>query len=181
MMFPLVAAGAAIVQAVSPVQGWTETDVLAALNNANLASVAIDTADPNLPSVGARTTDGFPVSIVRMACLEMPPRPETICRGAWISLAIPATEERFADIIISSLERQAQPPLGVNGFVQEMVREDGSTAAVVFLSNYLVGDEGIHPELLSYSVNSLLGYAYQTRDFMLSDDPAHSALWAGED
>jgi len=181
MMFPLTAAAAAIVQAVSPVHGWTEADVLSALNDANVSNVAIDTADPNLPSVGARTADGFPVSIVRMACQVMPPRPETICKGAWIIIVIPATEQRFANIIIASLERQAQPPLGVNGLLEEMMREDGSTTAAVALSSYLVADDGIHPGLLSYSVNSLLGYANQTREFMLSDDPAHAALWSGDD
>lgn len=181
MMFTLAAAVAALVQAVSPVQGWTEADALAALNDANLADVAVDTADPNLPSVGARTSDGFPVSIVRMACQEMPPRPDTICRGAWIIIVIPATEQRFADIIIASLEREAQPPLGVNGFLVDLVQEDGSTTAAVALSSYLVADDGIHPSLISYTVNSLLGYANQTRDFMLSDDPAHAALWPVDD
>jgi len=181
MIAGIAAAGAVIIQAISPIQGWTEADVLAALNDANLADVAVDTADPNLPSIGARTSDGFPVSIVRMACQEMPPRPETICRGAWIIIAIPATEQRYADIIVASLERQAQPPLGVNGILEGMIHEDGSTTAAVALSSYLVADDGIHPGLLSYTVNSLLGYANQTRDFMLSDDPAHAALWPSDD
>lgn len=181
MITGIAAAGVAIIQSTSPIPGWTETDVLAALNDENLSNAAIDTADPNFPSVGARTADGFPVSIVRMACQETPPQPVTICGGAWVSIAIPVTEMPFALNILGSLEHQGRPPLGVNGSLSQMIDEGGETTPVFMLSTYLAADNGVHPRLIDHAVDELLIFADQTRNFLLSDDPAHTALWAGED
>ena len=162
------------------VSGWTQADVELALGQNGLSGVEDNTVDPNFPSMVGRTADGFLASGVRMACHAYPAAADDHCNAVWISVHIPATEMRWARLIIDSLERQGRNPLGVNANLFHLIEESGETRPIVTLSHYLISDGGVSPGLLEHQIRNLLSFADQTRDFMLSDDIAHSALWESQ-
>lgn len=182
-MKPLVLAAAAATLAFTApagaqvVNGWTEADTLAALETAGLGAPSVSTADPSFPAVQAHTPEGFAVSVVRMACETATITPDTICTGAWVSIAIPTTTADWARTIVDALESHAQNPLGVNGLTAG-VEGEATAGGAVMLSAYVVADGGVAPGLLDDHIAGLLLIAEQARDFLLADDPAHADLWA---
>lgn len=162
------------------IPGWTEADALETLRSEGLSDVRDTTVDPRFPDIQGYTPQGFPVSLVRMACSSTAPDPADTCRGIWITAVLPSTEERWATKIIDSLERNANGPPGVHAHISRMVTETGQQAPVVVLSSYLVADGGVSARLLPYQVSYFLGIVEQTSSFMLSDDPGHAELWAPE-
>jgi hypothetical protein len=162
------------------ISGWTETDALETLEAEGLRDVRVTTFDPRFPDTQGYTADGFPISLVRMACRRAEPARADPCRGIWITAVLPSTEERWATKIIDSLERNGNGPPGVHAHTGRIVTEDGQQQPTVILSSYLAADGGVSSQLLPYQLRYFLGIVGQTRTFMLSDDPQHAELWAPE-
>ena len=158
-----------------PVEGWTKKDVMSSMERASLLKVSDKTADPNFPDIQGSTESGFTVTIIRMACPEQPPSPDDLCKGAWLTVFIPTTEPRWAENIVYSIDKSGV--FGINASTIDFGSGDGSKLAVS-LSHYLAADGGVSPDLLYFQLGNLLEYTEQTREFLLSDDPAHEDLWA---
>jgi len=155
-------------------QGWTRADMIEAFTAAGLSDIADTTVDPNFPTLTGRTARGFPVQAVFATCSGRPPAADDVCNGVDLSVVIPATEQRWADLIVESLE-PAVP--GVNAMTLPMMAADGPSGQVVSIGHYLVSDGGVTAEFAGEYLSFLLGVADQTAQFMLSDDPAHAQLW----
>ncbi len=172
----------AVAQAAStpaPITGWTQGEVIAAFQAAGLTGVEDNTVDPNFPDIQARFLDRFQVSAVRMACSTAPPTPEANCAGVWLTVAMPSTETRWAQKIVASLERRGTPPLAVNAFLHPITTPDWEYGPIVMLDQYVIANGGVHHNLLSEHLSTLLGFVDQTEDFMIRDDPRHIDLWDG--
>lgn len=182
MIRPLLGVAAAIATTATGhaqiLTGWSDVDARRELAAAGYPEIHDTTADPRFPSVQAYTPEGFSISIARMACAGNPTLPATRCSGAWVTVAIPATTEHWAENIVGSLERFGQNPVGVNTALSPIVGPDGNDGFAVLHSAYVVSDGGVAEGLLTDHIEMLMNVSVQTRDFLLSDDPAHADLWA---
>ena len=158
------------------IPGWTETHALEALRD-----VRVSTVDPRFPDTQGYTASGFPISLVRMACTDAVPEPTDTCSGIWITAVLPATERQWAEKIVNSLERDANGPPGVHARVGQLANARGERSPTVVVSSYLIADGGVSTQLLPDQLAYLLRIVDQTREFMLTDDPAHAALWMHEE
>lgn len=147
----------------------------AAMIDAGLMDFAERTIDTRYPSISALQSDGFTIQTTLFACGNS----GGPCKGAELLSVMPATTRENAEIIERSIERT------VFGFDCSVTRfrdpsgEGGHFA--VLISTYLVYDHGVSDMLFPEMLDRLLFIVSQTRDFMLSDDPAHEELWAGID
>ena len=156
------------------VQGWTRADMIEIFTAAGLHDIANTTADPNFPTLTGRTARGFPVQAVFAVCGARPPAVDDLCNGVDLSIIIPATEQRWADVIVASLE-PAVP--GVNAMTLPVMSAGGPSGQVVSIGHYMVSDGGVTAQFAGEYLSFLLGIADQTAQFMLTDDPAHAQLW----
>jgi hypothetical protein len=155
------------------VVAWvTIEDARAAMIAAGLPEPTDRTADPDFPSLGSGAGDKVGVQITLYGC-----RPDGRCLGAQLFATIRATEARFADIIVGSVE---QSVAGFDAQRLDVPTADG-TDYVVMIKGYIMFDYGVSPRLLPEMTASLLGIVDQTKVFMLEDDPSHAELWRGED
>lgn len=159
------------------ISGWTEADTLETLESEGLREIRVTTVDPRFPDTQGYTADGFPVSLVRMACSQAEPAPSDLCRGLWITAVLPSTEARWATRIVESLERNGNGPPGIHAHIGQILSENGQQSPSVVLTSYLAADGGVSPQLLRFQMRYFLGIVAQTRTFMLSDDPEHAELW----
>ncbi|MHA6288249.1 hypothetical protein [Maricaulis sp. CAU 1757] len=157
-----------------PINGWTEADILAAMDAVQLAEISDNTADARFPSTQGRTPRGFPVSVVRMACSQQEAIEAQSCRGLWITLAVVTTEHHWATKIQGSIERASLP---FNPSVGETTGAD-TPKPLILIDTYLVSDGGVSDRLLVSELSDLLDIANQTAESLLLDDPAHADLWA---
>ncbi|WP_417491923.1 hypothetical protein [Maricaulis sp.] len=156
------------------VDGWTQAGMAEAFAQAGLSDIVDSTADPNFPAITGRTRQGFPVQAVFMACDHRPPQPDDTCSGIFIAVAIPATEMRWAEIIVGSLEPDV---VGFNASILPGRDANNQPNYSVSIGHYLVTDGGVGDGLAAEYLRRLIGLSDQTADFMLSDDPAHAQLW----
>lgn len=157
------------------VDALTVTEARSAMREAGLSGLTDTTADPEFPSISARQAEGFVIQTTLFACEPSQDR----CRGVDVSSVIPATTLANAEIIESSIEQTA---FGVDAVVVEAEFPYGTASRepqyAVMLSSYLVYDHGVSDGLYQDTLLQMLDYITQTREFMLSDDPAHAELWA---
>lgn len=155
------------------VVAWvTIDDARAAMVEAGLPEPTDRTADPRFPGLGASPGDKVGIQITLYGC-----KPDGRCLGAQLFATIRATQARFADIIVGSVE---QSVAGFDAQRLDVPTADG-TDHVVMIKGYVMFDYGVSPRLLPEMTASLLGIVDQTKVFMLEDDPGHADLWRGED
>ena len=158
-----------VVDALSP------SEARSAMRQAGLSGLTDTTADPEFPSISARQAEGFVILTTLFACEPSQGR----CRGVEVSSIIPATTLANAEIIEASIDQTA---FGVDALVVEAEIPFGATSRdpqyAVMLSSYLVYDHGVSDGLYLTTLQLMLDYIAQTKEFMLSDDPAHAELWA---
>lgn len=157
------------------VTALTVPEARSAMRQAGLSGLTDMTVDPQFPSISARQAEGFVIQTTLYACEP----PDELCRGVEVSSVIPATTLTNAEIIEASIEQSA---FGIDAVVVEAEFPYGSEARdpqyAVMLSTYLVYDHGVSDTLYLSTLESMLDYITQTKQFMLLDDPAHAELWA---
>jgi len=171
LLLVLVAAGAGVARAADePIVAWaTMEDARAALLAAGLPEPADNTADPRFPGLRSDAGDKAGIQITLMACGS-----DERCLGAQLIATIPATEQRYADIIVGSIEHSVA---GFDAVAIAFADAQGDMAHAVQIKGYLMFDYGVSPTLLPDMTAYLRGIVEQTKDFMLQDDPAHADLW----
>ena len=148
-------------------------DAFSAMQEAGMTDLTDRTVDQRYPSIGFVQPEGFTIQSTLFACRV----PAGGCSGAELSAIIPATTRANAEIIEGSIERSL---FGFDASVTELKYESSAAASgqfAVMISAYLVYDHGVSDALFPETLRTLLGIVAQTKDFMLSDDPAHAQLW----